>query len=99
MSDTDMFITVTMADEPDVVFHFEVPDYLQVADLKAMCERRIFADCLVEKGFTMPVAEMVLIADIQFLRGSFFNGREETISSSQGHFANLFHNFKREFSQ
>ena len=99
MSDTDIFITVTMADEPDVVFHFEVPDYLQVADLKAMCERRIFADCLVEKGFTMPVAEMVLIADIQFLRGSFFNGREETISSSQGHFANLFHNFKREFSQ
>ena len=71
-----MFITVTVADEADVVFHLEVPDHLVVADFKAMCERKICADCLVEKGKHIPAAEMVLIADIQFLRGSLFDGRE-----------------------
>ena len=76
---TEMLITVTMADEANVVFHLDVPDSLVVADFKAMCERQIFADCLAEKGLTIPIppaAEMVLIADIHFLHGCLFDGRE-----------------------
>ena len=73
-----MFITVTVADEADVVFHLEVGDHLVVADFKVMCQREIWVNCIVEKGAakTIPAAEMVLIADIQFLRGSLFDGRE-----------------------
>ena len=98
-----MFITVTVADEADVVFHLEVPDHLVVADFKAMCERKICADCLVEKGKNIPAAEMVLIADIQFLRGSLFDGREgRSVSKSQSvsffKYYRLYHNFKLKVS-
>ena len=82
-----MFITVTVAEEEtDVVFHLEVLDHLVVADFKVMCQREIWANCIVEKGAakTIPASEMVLIADIRMFKYH-FGGREGRTFSVQIH--------------
>ena len=81
-----MIVTVTVADEADVVVYLEVPDHLLVANFKVMCQREIYASALSRRRprpKTIPAAEMVLIADIRILCGCLFEGREEGGHQSQ----------------